>query len=225
MDEFGLMPFGGYLIFEEAGRVFLMDTGSPLTLCRQATFEFLGREYRKPESIAGYDVGNISRLLGRDIDVLLGLDLLSEYVVEVDYANLKIAFGQASSEIDYPINLRLSKVMSYLTFPLTLSGNTLQIIFDTGASISYLDSSLTGSHNPSGEKEDFHPLVGRFVTPLYDMHIGSPLDTEVQFGNLPKRIEMVLGLGGIKGIIGFDILKNFKTCIDLPSSTLRLIRY
>lgn len=226
MQEFGLMEVEEYLVFEVGGQVFLVDTGSPVSLSLQAAFEFLGKEYRKADSIAGYDIENISRLLGKDIDVLLGMDILSEYVAEVDYNNRKIAFGNAPSGTDYPINMRLNKILSsYLTLPLTVSGEELPIIFDTGASIAYLDSSLTGGKIPSGKKEDFHTLVDRFVTPLYDMRVGDPLDIEVQFGNLPKRMEMVLGMVGIKGIIGFDILKNFKTCIDLPSSTLRLTRY
>jgi hypothetical protein len=71
---------------------------------------------------------------------------------------------------------------------------------------------------PVGEKEDFHPIVGRYTTPVYE------LESEVagrtfaaSYGNLPSLIALPLQVGSIDGVIGYDFFKSFRVMLDFRS--------
>jgi hypothetical protein len=90
---------------------------------------------------------------------------------------------------------------------------------DSGAPVSYLDDSITRGMQPVGEKEDFHPMAGRYVTPVYELEAEVGGKTfSATFGNLPTVMALQLKLLGVDGVIGYDFFKSFKVMIDVAGS-------
>ena len=88
-------------------------------------------------------------------------------------------------------------------------------------SLSYIDKEITSNVSPVGEKEDFHPTVGRFATPIYC------LETEfagkrftVDYGILPGKMAVQNKVLGINAVVGYDFLKNFKLMFNFRSGTV-----
>ena len=111
------------------------------------------------------------------------------------------------------------------TFPINLvdghllisdNGNT--ILVDTGAPLSYISESVTSDMQPVGEKEDFHPMAGRYTTSVYEAEseVAGRAFT-VSYGNLPALLALPLQVGSIDGVIGYDFFKSFKVMFDFRS--------
>jgi hypothetical protein len=84
---------------------------------------------------------------------------------------------------------------------------------------------VTESLDPVGEKEDFHPIAGRYTTRIYK------LEAEINdkkftgtYGNLPSMMGMSLKLGGIDGVVGYDFFQSFKVMLDFKND-LAVITY
>lgn len=76
---------------------------------------------------------------------------------------------------------------------------------------------------PEGEQEDFYPLVGNFLTPVYQrcVNIGGEA-FQLRFGRLPDEILPILEAGGVKAILGTGLLKQFGICLSVRDQVLKL---
>ena len=104
---------------------------------------------------------------------------------------------------------------------MNINGRCLIAAVDTGAPLSYVDEEVTSAVAAVGEKEDFHPAVGRFVTPIYS------LETEfagkqftVDYGILSPLMADQNKVLGINAVVGYDFLKHFKLMFDFRSGTV-----
>ena len=104
-----------------------------------------------------------------------------------------------------------------------MNGQTLKMAVDTGAPVSYVDNSVTEGLEPCGEKEDFHPIAGRYVTKVYELEgvVGGKAFRGV-YGNLPMMLGLPLKLVGIKGVVGYDFFKSFKIEFDFAAGTMKI---
>ena len=205
----------GHLLIRDNGNTILIDTGSPVTVHSGNVLNFLGREFAVSTSIMGSGVGNLCELSGVEFDTLLGMDIMSQYKVIFDYGNSKLTF-LSEDEADvagtaYP----LMDVMGVKALEMRIGGKALRMAIDTGAPLSYVDTAVTAGMEPVGEREDFHPLAGRYVTRIFK------LDAEFAgkqfpgtYGNLPGLMGMSLKLGGLDGVVGYDFFKSFKVMFD-----------
>lgn len=202
----------GHLLIRDNENIILVDTGSPVTMHKESTLNFLGREHR----VLNKGVNNLSRLAGVAFTTLMGMDILSQYRVIFDYASEEITFLTHDEEVGLEgVEMHLPSLMGMILVRMQIAGTQCLMALDTGAPVSYLDDSITNGMQPVGEKEDFHPMAGRYVTPVYE------LETEVggrtfraTFGNLPMVVSLHLKLLKVDGVIGYDFFKSFKVMID-----------
>ncbi len=140
----------------------IIDTGSPASMSPEP-FEFLGLRHSSPSNIMGVTSRKMSELSGFQIDILIGCDILSSHTLRFRWGDSVMDVGD---DIQHsPILSEMDTLMGIPVFPLTIQGQRTKAIFDTGAHLSYIAPELVEAIAPSGERNDFYPLVGQFVAP------------------------------------------------------------
>lgn len=214
-----------HLLIKDGGNVILVDTGSPVTIHTSNKFEFGGKEYAVTTNAMGNTIEKLQAMAGIKFTTLMGVDILSEYKVIFDYANEEITFCSYDEPTPCGEECHLNVHMGALIIPIIIQNCPHPMILDTGATCSYIKSSLTQGLRPKDTITDFSPLVGgQFTTPIYD--IESELGDKpfvCTYGNLPKQIEMMIGLLGVDGVIGYDLLRSFKLMINIRDHKMLLL--
>ena len=221
MDNiFDIDFFDGHPIITSGDHIILIDTGAPSSIHLGDTLHFCQHNYACSTDYFGFDIERISGLLGKRITTLLGADILTNYVLQLDYKNKLAAFSSSSfilNGTEIPIGIFMGiPIMEFL-----VNGQRVKFFLDTGAKRSYLPSDFTNSFEILGVDEDFFPMTGTFKTQLYE--INTRLDNhefKVQYGNLPTLLEMTLTMSGVKGVMGYDFFNYFKVAIDLKNGHL-----
>ena len=212
----------GHLLISDNGNTILVDTGSPLTVHQEDTLCFLGREFPVHTSIMGDGIGSLCRLSGIEFTTLLGMDILSQYRVVFDYDNRQITFLTDEESGLEGTTIPLVNVMGGVkAVTMQINGQQLKVAIDTGAPLSYVDTMVTDGLEPVGEKEDFHPMAGRYTTPVFQLEavLGGKRFTG-SYGNLPAMMGMSLQLMGLDGVVGYDFFRSFKIQFDFRNSSL-----
>lgn len=221
-QSYDLDVFDHHLIINVGQLHVLIDTGSPVTLSNNGIFEFMGKQFPAQKSIAGKSIDDISGQVGRCVDVLLGMDVLKNFVLRIDLDKNTILFSDvdAPEEDSIPMTVR----MGIPTINMTVDGGSYTFILDTGAKISYIESNITHCDTPIATLNDFNPLLGDFTTPIYakDVKIGTKTFT-CQFGNLPFMAEKALSVSGFNGIIGYDIFQSYIVTLDFINGIISLM--
>lgn len=94
----------------------------------------------------------------------------------------------------------------------------MQLVVDTGAKISYISRTISEGLESIGEREDFHPHLGIFTTPIYMMPIEiNEKQLSIEFGNLPQLYAMALSMAKIDGVIGYDLFAANQVVLDFPN--------
>ena len=214
----------GHLLISDNGNTILVDTGSPVTVHQEDTLSFLGREFPGHTSILGDRIDSLCKLSGIEFTTLLGMDILSQYRVVFDYENRELTFltdEEAGMEgTTVPLVNVLGGVKAVC---MEINGQPLKMAIDTGAPLSYVDRMVTDDFESIGEKEDFHPMAGRYTTPIFKIEAefcGKKFTGT--YGNLPTMMGLSLKLGGLDGVVGYDFFKSFKVLFDFRNSVVVL---
>ena len=214
----------GHLLISDNGNTILVDTGSPVTVHQEDTLSFLGREFPVHTSIMGDRVESLCKLSGIEFTTLLGMDILSQYRVVFDYENRELTFLTDEEAGMEGTTVPLVNVMGGVkAICLEINGQPLKMAIDTGAPLSYVDRIVTDDFESIGEKEDFHPMAGRYTTPIFKLEAefcGKRFTGT--YGNLPTMMGLSLKLGGLDGVVGYDFFKSFKVLFDFRNSVVVL---
>ncbi len=214
------IPFNdvrGHLIIPFPGCDALVDTGSPVSFGR-GPIELAGKRFDLPESMMGMTTEAMGELADMRIDALVGCDILTSlHAMRIRWNDgiLEFADGFPPGEVDD----RLDTLAGTPVFPVTINGKAGKAIFDTGAHLSYIDPALVAEITPTGEKEDFHPLNGRFLAPVYN--VSTAIDAQangIEYGVLPGMVgvmaSMAMGMAGASAVIGTSILRHFDVAVS-----------
>ena len=214
----------GHLLISDNGNTILVDTGSPVTVHQEDTLSFLGREFPVHTSILGDRIDSLCKLSGIEFTTLLGMDILSQYRVVFDYENRELTFLTEEEAGMEGTTVPLVNVMGGVkAICLEINGQPLKMAIDTGAPLSYVDRIVTDDFESIGEKEDFHPMAGRYTTPIFKLEAefcGKRFTGT--YGNLPTMMGLSLKLGGLDGVVGYDFFKSFKVLFDFRNSVVVL---
>jgi hypothetical protein len=226
VKSFCIDLFDGHLIFEDNGQKVLVDTGSPVTIGMDSHFDFMGNQYNCHTNFLGKNIPEISEMMGYDIDVLMGLDLLRQFYIQTDYQSKKITFSSEEMLFEAICSVPIIQENGVVCINLIVDGRSAKLALDTGAKISYIDKSYTDGRTIVETREDFSPLINRtFNTPIYSMEaIIGDQPFPVNFGNLPSEIAMMLRAMGLLGAIGFDLFNAFTVHLDFNKNELSLSR-
>jgi hypothetical protein len=217
---------GHLFLSDNQGGYFIVDTGSPTTICEVQQLEFLGKSYHVSTNYGGLTVPSLRNFIpnaAKKIVGLLGNDIMSNYWVSFDVRGGEAIFGDSSApELDNWENY--TDLMGVPLINIELDGTSLRAFFDSGANLSYIKTSISNNWNSVGIKEDFHPLTGVFQTPHYihpTIIQGKQLD--VNWGNLPAgQLAMVLSMGIVDAIVGVDLFAQATVVIDYRNQRLAI---
>ncbi len=219
---------GHLFLSNNQGGYFIVDTGSPSTICEAKQLDFLGKSYSVSTSYGGLTVPLLRNFIpntAKKIVGLLGLDVMSHYWVSFDVRDGVAIFGDGESsvpELNHWVNY--NDLMGVPLINIELDGLPLQAFFDSGANLSYIKKSISKNWNALGVKEDFHPLTGVFQTPHYihsTMIHGKQVD--VNWGNLPNgKLSLILSMGIVDAIVGVDIFAQSTVIMDYPTQRLAI---
>ena len=220
-ETFDIALYDGHLIFHVGNMKVLVDTGSPVTIGKENSFDFLGEKYVCHTAFLGKDINSISQLMNYDIDVLMGMDIMEKYYIRTDYQQQQITFSDEPFSVDQMFSTPITRMMGAVCIDLVIDGNTVKVALDTGARISYIDQAFTEGKHPIDERDDFNPAIGHFQTPIFEIEatVGDS-SFPVNFGVLPPILAMPLQMIGISGAIGFDLFNVFTVVLDFRNNIL-----
>lgn len=194
------------------GKRFLVDTGSPVSMTvNSEPFMLCGEAF---ESSPLNIIDTVQELSGLDVDVLIGLDVLSKFNVLISYKEGFIKLSHEAFQIPgQTMPMHVLPLKSAVIFKAELNGQPVKCILDTGAPVNYVVSDrLVEGLESAGECEDFYPGVGRFATTLYNMNlgIGEASVLPVKCGILPTSLSTVARIVSLMGqaVIGYDLLSQ-----------------
>jgi len=198
----------------EAGHVFvtmdertlLLDTGAPGSFVASGRVTLLGTTHNVATSFMGLDAHGLAALVGRPVDGLLGMDILGRVDMLLDAPRGLVTFSDEPIEmVSEP--LPIDDVLGVPVVEARINGRPTRMFFDTGASIGYLRNVAMYDGVPAGQVDDFYPGLGRFTTETWrvDSRIGAAQNA-MRVGELPALLALTLGVAGVDGIIGNDLL-------------------
>ena len=221
---FDINLYDGHLIINDNDQKILVDTGSPVTIGRSDHFMFMDQEYNCTTALMGHDISSISEMMGYDIDVLMGMDVIGKYEMLTDYKSAKVTFSFEEIPFEPICTAPIIREMGLVFVYLRVKGNDAKLALDTGAKISYIDKSYTLDETEFEVRADFNPAIGKFETPIYAMEASvDGRSFPVNFGNLPSLFAMSLQMVGIEGAIGYDLFSAFKVLLDFKNNKMLLM--
>jgi len=217
---FELDLFDNHMIIEVDNKKILVDTGCTNTF-GNGKFSFLEREIIPATNFTGVSIDSCSQLLGYDLDVLMGMDVLSIYKILIDYHNHQMTVSDEELILENAVRVPIKYQMGRLLMQLSVKGEILTFALDTGAKISYIHHSITDGEVAQETQHDFHPYIGQFDTPIFNVMASIGDSTfPVRFGNLPLELELALGMINWHGVIGSDLFHAFTVLLDIQGGSM-----
>jgi len=168
----------------------------------------LGQAQEISTDYAGFTATAISGFLGETVAGIIGADLINPFDHMIDLRTNTLTVSNEQLACDGHVQ-SLDFFMGVPMLAAQVGGARCKLFFDTGAQISYYQGSPpTGSENV-GPLDDFFPIVGNFTTETYRfpvvLHGFSPV---VRCGQLPGLMGMSLGMAGVSGILGNELMRE-----------------
>jgi len=200
----------------------ILDTGSPVSLGDGSTYMLDGVACQTQLSLLLYSWDSVRESIPFNATALIGTDQLEQSAFELDVR---------ASTFDWIPSLKKGKPLKRMTgIPLVdvhLMGVEHSFFLDTGASITYVtDESRLSSCTRVGDVDDFHPLIGKFTSPLYEAMIvfaGETVSTKI--GVLPRLFSMSMEPFGVTGILGTDVLAKGVLSLDLHNELFGFVAH
>lgn len=220
MEEYKVEIHDNCVIAEVKNKKIFIDTGAPSSFGNCSELKILGKNYNLSDEFMGVSVEEIGKVLGTEIDMLLGMDVLKDLNFMVSFDKKIIRFSLEPFEMD-GINIPVDFFMNIPTININMDNSNIDVFFDTGAKISYFPSSLTENYKKIGMIKDFHPMIGEFETETYEVPVVfGEQKINMITGNLPSFFERMLF--GAEGIMGNDIFRYFDICFNFKNNSLIL---
>ena len=205
------------------GKRVLIDTGSPMSLSDGIEFNLMGKQYRFPRQVAQFNIKEISELIGLDIDVLIGTDVLLDHNCAIIYSERRAVFFNRH-DVFHGKTIQIQAIMGVPVVNININGNNHRAFLDSCAKLSYVSKSVAESFPEVGDEEDFYPMIGRFITKTYDVAVsfgGAMLN--LKCGVLPQTLSSLLSVTGVDAIIGVEIFNYFDISFELKNNKAYLL--
>lgn len=207
MEQLTLLSEQEHLFLLIGGRRFVLDTGSPMSFGEGGPVTCAGISVPVPTSLMGLTAETLSRFLGGGVDGLLGNDFIARFDWHFDLSS-----GTAIASVEQlkmkGSEVALRFVQSVPVVQGQIAGQTVSLLLDCGAKLSYLERRLTSGFPSAGTEQDFMPMVGAFQTETVKAPIQIGKSTfHFRFGAAPQVVLLALTMTGTSGIIGAELMK------------------
>ncbi len=210
----------GHIIVNVVGRPFLLDSGAPYSVGYEP-LHIGGQVFPVESSFMGVTPSYLTDHIGLPVEGMIGADVLRELNMFVYTYERMVQFNHLppSGEIVIPVQ----ECSQLPVISVLVNGRVRRMFFDTGAPISYLLPEALEGIEPEGRHEDFYPLLGNFMTPVYN------LDVELgghhrcfRFGEVPEELRYILEGAQVHGMIGTELLRTFGMSLSLRDKVMHL---
>jgi hypothetical protein len=208
MKQYPLKFINNHLFIAIDESLWLIDTGSPSSFGETNHITLDNLHFDIAPELLGTKASVISESTGVPCQGLIGEDIL----VQFDHLfDLKQDIVTLSKE-ELPIEGTMIPLVGFMGIPMIkaeIAGKTFQMVFDTGAQISYLQDEVTSTFPSTGVVEDFHPIYGDFTSESYDV-VGQVENLSFTFrcGILPEVLGLSVSMANAQGVIGNSIMKG-----------------
>jgi hypothetical protein len=201
----------------------LIDTGAPFTASRTGEVTWGGQtETVKRGGYMGFTFDSLSANIDAQVDILIGLDLLSKQSLEFDLIEDRLRLNVATPRED---SFGIETMMGMPVVDIGLNGHRARAVFDTGAQYGYvMDEKFGDVGHETATFEDFSPLLGN-LRPEKAWRLPFRLggqSLEETFGLAPEVMQLTLGSFGFDAIIGLSWMDDRITWLDLPGSRMKI---
>ena len=208
--NYNIDNFDNHLIINDHGKKFLIDTGAPVSFSNETEINIFEQTYRASQSYLGFSIEKLNEEIKYDLDALIGGNILKNHIFQVDCKNKLFSVLNEISLDNTQEYIDLDFQMDIPIIEIGVEKKTKRAFLDTGAKISYLNRKLVKHLEEIEIREDFHPTLGRFQTPIYKIPmILNEREISLEFGVLPEKLESGLLVTGIEAIVGNDIFSFF----------------
>lgn len=218
------------IVFEIDGKNVFLDTGAPFSLAR-CPFSINNEQFNFPEGNGFVSVQTISDLIGMPLDIFIGTSILNKFDVRIRKCDNKI---DIDTDIpDYAVTVPLSIIPGNgVIFPIAVAGRETNAFIDTGAHISYIDSSFVQNSASIRTEHDYNPLYGSFETNIYQLSTKIDHFSEItmEYGVLPAALSMMIftmlnAMYNTSVIIGTALFSHYNCCISVPRKKISFEPY
>ncbi len=215
MQEYPIEVIDNHITININDKKVLLDTGSPNSIGKFQNIKLLGKEYTLSDNFMGIDIFQISNFIDRDIDAMLGGDILREYYFVIDWQ--KRLFKLSTEQISFEgIEVLIKVAMNIPVVNIKINKKSVKTFLDTGAKISYVDPSITNKYDSIGEVTDYYPAFGQFETSIFKIPVFlAEKNIDLVFGTLPDSLQNSLMMAGTQGILGNDVFNYFSIYFEL----------
>lgn len=200
----------GHIIVQTGDKHLFIDTDAPFSMSDYPELEFGDSIYKVSNNFMGTSINSLSDFIGAKIHALVGVDILNQYDIIIDPTTNTFSI----TKDEFPLNgtiLPLKILLGTPIFEANIGDATVNLVFDTGAKLSYLISAITRPYISIEEEIDFYPLFGYFNSKVYNVPIKlSDQNITLRAGNLPSLLDTPLIINNLQGVIGTFMLNNYK---------------
>jgi hypothetical protein len=161
-------------------------------------------------SFAGFNVANLTALVGVPVTGLLGIDVLKRFDITFDLPSSQIIF---SSE-PVALNGTVVPLQDYKGLPIieaVIGGHSSRAFLETGAKLSYWSNESLPTYPATGVFEDFYPGIGLFQVDTYRVPVGiGGRNFDIRFGVPTTQVLSMLRMAGVTAILGSEIFQKHK---------------
>ena len=196
-----------HLYVQINGALWVYDTGADRSFGIRPV-SLLGTPQDFPDDYAGFNAGDISRFLGENVAGIIGADLINPFDHIIDLRTNMLTVSDEALACDGHVQ-KLDFFMGVPMLEAQIGGARCKLFFDTGAQISYYQDSVPAGAELAGRLDDFFPTIGKFTTDTHRFPVVlSGFSPVVRFGKLPGLMGMSLGMAGVSGILGNELIRN-----------------
>lgn len=212
----------GHVFVALEGRTYIVDTGSPMTFCDAGSIELDGRRFEVAKSGFGIDIATLSGHVGREINGLLGCDILNAFDVVFDAPAGRLTLVHAEADFRGE-TIGIEFIMGVPVVEVRIGDAPLRVFLDTGAPISYVLDLPLGGFAPDGSYQDFYPGFGEFTVDVFRVPVRTGgIVSQLRIGTLPVAIRDLLRLANVKGIVGSELIQDRRMCYAARRSKIAI---
>lgn len=220
--DYRLEMVNGHLITDIEEQSILIDTGSPISIGKEEKFYFSNNFHRLSSEFMGVSMDYLEKMVGTDIDILLGMDILKNQCLTINLPQKRVHFSQTPM-LQTRHNVPMETFMGVPSVTVNAGGTEQKMCVDTGAKLTYVDREIAAQYSATGKTKDFYPGLGEFETDVYEIpfDLGGARLT-LNCGVLPALLETTLKVTGNHGIIGSELYKKLVVCLAFPENAMFL---
>ena len=223
-SSYELKVWNKHILISEIEGLLLIDTGSPKSFHKKGKIEIAGHTYSVPTTLMGIDTNYLKEKVGCEVAGLIGMDILNDFSVWFNtpkFGNF-IGFFDLNDFSDFANQgFPVADFMGCPCIVLSVKGKRGRFIFDTGAHIPYISEKFIDNDTTyCGVTTDFSPMLNQESFDLKLFYLESELKGfngdgrfNAMYAQMPKKLETILSPFGIDGIIGFDLINQFRLIV------------